>query len=88
MLVREYVKDTFDQINQHCNEINGYLNLKNGYNGKDSGTYTVTFKYTQQNGRDLHPINLGKRLSITKIATKGFNRVGLSCNTFKDANKL
>lgn len=92
-LAKEYEndKEICDQIIQYYNKIKGYQKKKISYNENDSGPYTVIFE--SKNGRGLHPMDLGKRLhalklSIRNISKKGFNRVGVTCNSFVDANKL
>lgn len=85
--------DAFEQTRQLYNKIKNFQRKKICYNEKDSGPYTVIFEHKNSNNKGLHPMDLGKRLHglgihVKSISKKGFNRVGVVCKTFLEANNI
>lgn len=76
-------------------KIKNYQQKKTAYNEKDKAPFTVIVEKSKSNdGRGLHPVDLGKKLfalkinNIGKITKKGFNRIGITFSSYVDANNL
>lgn len=92
----KYDKDEMlgNEIHIILNKINESKKKRTCYSVKDKGPYTVIIEKYDQDGKGLHPMDLGKRLynlkieNIGNIAKKGKNRIGVTFKSYIDANKV
>lgn len=92
--------ETFKGDEENLKQIKGmYYKVKQlqkkkiSYNEKDKGPFVVMVENTNNTGSSLHPMDLGKKLfswgvQVKNISKKGFNKVGITCHNFMEANNF
>lgn len=94
-LAKKFEKDNevMEQLTNIYHKVKNLQAKKVSYNAKDKAPYVVIVENIDNSSKGLHPMDLGKQLhqwgiSIQKISKKGLNKVGITCFSVSDANKL